>query len=90
MHKRKGDCDMIGCPTCQQEITDENAVMHHNCLPPPKLKTVNFYIVESWLMNCPICGKDQSAPFNADYPMQPMKVGCENCSAEFILTYERD
>lgn len=27
------------CPTCETAITDENAVMHHNCLPPPKPET---------------------------------------------------
>jgi len=31
---RKAKRDPI-CPTCTRPITDADAVMHHNCLPPP-------------------------------------------------------
>lgn len=54
------------------------------------METVNFEVIEYHLMTCPFCCAQQDAPFNHANPMQPMKVSCEICGEEFMLTYERE
>ena len=55
-----------------------------------QLPIVNFDVIETWTMTCPVCDEEQDAPFNKQNPMQPMEVSCIGCDKEFILTYERD
>jgi len=56
-----------------------------------ELLTANFEVEEIWTVVCPHCLiNEMEAPFNTDNPMQPMKVQCNHCGKDFILTYERD
>lgn len=54
------------------------------------LKTANFVVTEKWTVECPHCFYEQEAPFNHDNPMRPMKISCDACMEDFILTYERE
>lgn len=55
-----------------------------------ELKIINFDVTEIWTMVCPHCEEEDTAPFNDKNPMQPMKINCNYCNEEFILTYDRD
>jgi hypothetical protein len=54
------------------------------------IKTANFQVIETWVVDCPYCYETLDAPFNESNPMQPKEICCGNCSEKFILTYARE
>jgi hypothetical protein len=77
----------FGKPFEKANITD--AMFTEWEFPDNGLKKSNFKVQEIWTVDCPHCEHEQPADFNDQSPMSPMKVTCEFCHEDFLLTYER-